>query len=71
VSDTDKVSSLPAFSKCSACGEPTRLDHLMPHATEAIDHLVYRCTKCSAFTIVDRPRLAAQTPETQELGQAI
>jgi hypothetical protein len=43
----------------------------MPHATEAIDHFVYRCTKCSALTIVDRPRLAAHTPETQDLREAI
>jgi hypothetical protein len=71
LSDTKKVPPLPALSKCSECGAPTRLDHLMPHATLPIDHFVYRCTKCSAFTIVDRPRPAAHRPETQELREAI
>jgi hypothetical protein len=57
------VAPIPAITKCRACGAPARLDHLSPDMTKPIDHVVYRCTSCSALTVVDRPQRPPAAPE--------
>jgi hypothetical protein len=49
-------SPIAAIAKCDFCGGTARLDHLRPDPVKPLDHFVYRCTSCSGFTIVERPR---------------
>jgi hypothetical protein len=71
-----KITPIAALAKCGVCGAPARLDHLRPDPVHPVDHFVYRCTSCSAFTIVERPRPVigpeiSDIPKTPDARKAV
>jgi hypothetical protein len=58
------LAPIAAIAKCDFCGGTARLDHLRPDPVKPLDHFVYRCTSCSGFTIVERPRPSATVRNT-------